>query len=109
MTWYETNSQRATIKNFFEQTPHTNPDMNITSKSHSYWNAGYTHLMPVSKFDTQGHTNSCYNNALESRELYVQYNNFQICNYYNSNNWNFCSISEGWETCAKTIPISEQP
>ena len=106
MTFYENNSTRGTIKNFLQ---HTNPDMNIMSKTHSCWNAEYTHLMPVSNYDTQGHTNSCYNNTLGSRELYFQYNNFQICNFYNSNNWNYCNISENIydENDQECLPLAE--
>lgn len=65
------------IRNVF---PNTKPDMNITSPTCSVWNAEYTHIMPVSNFDTQGYTNSCYN--FESRELYFQYDDFEMSNFY---------------------------
>ena len=65
------------IRNAF---PNTNPDINITFPSCSYWNGEYTHTKPVSNFDTQGYTNSCY--SFESRELYFDYDDFEMSNFY---------------------------
>ena len=65
------------IRNVF---PNTNPDIDITSPSCSYWNGEYTHTKPVSNFDTQGYTNSCYN--FESRELNSQYDDFEMSKFH---------------------------